>query len=152
MTTDNQLTRADQGVLVFETLTSLLNAALVGKDPTTALSLRNEYKDAVEHLAEATGARFTAPAAVSTLSDSDKAVILAQTIKRTQQFVMAQLKTSKFQINVTPPFNRLKNVIDHQQYSLLAIVTVDADQRVLYFAQSVYGQCVFSDKVYWENV
>lgn len=148
---DNQLTRADRGVLVYEALTQFFQESLKGKDATATQTNTIQYRDAVHHLTEATGARFTLPPTVNTLTTDEKAVTLAQAIRRAQQFITSQLRTMDFSITIERPRKKLKNIVDYQLYDHLATVRT-ADNKVVYFAISAFGSYVLSESDYWEDV
>ena len=56
-----------------------------------------------------------------------------------------------FSITIERPRKKLKNIVDYQLYDHLATVRT-ADNKVIYFAISAFGNYVFSESEYWEPV
>lgn len=146
-----EMTRADRGVAIYEALTALYNEALKGKDSQTVLQLKAQYEEAVLHLIEATGARFTMPNVLNSITTDDRAVMLAQAVRRAHQFMTTNLRTAAYDILLTRSQARLRNSVDFAEYDHLATVTTD-DGRVFYFAVNAHGQHVLSEKMYWEPI
>jgi hypothetical protein len=145
----SDLTRADRGVLVFETFTMFYQDVVKNKGASEAAIAKANYDEGVVHLAEATGARFSMPSVVSSITNDERAMALASAIRRAQQFATAALRTGAFEITLHRAGKKVTNMVDYGVYEHLATVTTDAG-GVYYFAVDPLGSHVFSEQLYWK--
>lgn len=145
---DIDLTRAECGVRIFDTLTTLFHESVKGKSAAEALVLRECYTAAVTLLVQSTGVRLSLPSAVVSMTTDERAVTLASAIRRAHEFVTAQTQSAKYEIRIPKARSSKKNLIDHCTYEHLATVYVE-DGRELVFAISELGQYVLCPESYW---
>lgn len=146
-----EMTRADRGVAIYEVLTVFYNEAIKGKSTAEVLQLQRARDEAILNLNEATGARFTLPTVLNSLTTDERAVLLGQAVRRAQQFLTTQLRTSDYTVVLGKPGAKKRNMVDYLSYSHMADITLK-DGRAYVFAINDAGQHVLSESMYWENI
>ena len=148
MSTTENLTKADRGLLVYGTLTEFMKMALkASTSASDALLIKKMHTEATEHLTKATGFRLATPDIISSITTEEEAAILSQSVKRVQQFLTAKFKSTDWKAEVMASNASLKNVVDHQVYDHLA--TVYQGKNVFYFCLSNKGRYSFCESKYW---